>query len=190
MLKLVSEGGDNTPTRTYETSQGKHDAVLSVHVPGQEPYSVYKEKLKQPRKSGLASRVGIPALVSLSDPSDIELLWVGAEAAGEAQVAQRMADASQKMQETQQMMSGQPATGQQGELQQAWSKATEDAIKQGPPPGLAAGGTPKANPQMRQMMIQNAKMALANTPPQMRQMLIQQYRMMGIEIDDEGNVTE
>jgi hypothetical protein len=39
-------------------------------------------------------------------------------------------------------------------------------------------------------MIQNAKMALSSTPPQMRPMLIQQYRLMGIEIDDQGNVTE
>jgi hypothetical protein len=43
---------------------------------------------------------------------------------------------------------------------------------------------------MRQMMVQNAKMALANTPPQMREMLIQQYRLAGIEIDDQGNVVE
>jgi hypothetical protein len=53
-----------------------------------------------------------------------------------------------------------------------------------------AGATPQIAPQMRQMMVQNAKMALANTPPQMRPMLIQQYRMAGIEIDDEGNVAE
>jgi hypothetical protein len=93
--KLASEG-DEDHTRTIETSQGKHDAVLSVHVPGQEPYAVYVEKLKQPRRSGLASLVGIPALVSLSDPSDIELDWSAAEKAGEAHVGERIADASQK----------------------------------------------------------------------------------------------
>jgi hypothetical protein len=92
------------------------------------------------------------------------------------------------MHEAQQMMSGGPATGQPGDLEQAFSKATEDAIKQGPPPGMPT--QPQITPQMRQMMIQNAKMALANTPPQMRPMLIQQYRMAGIEIDDQGNITE
>ena len=40
------------------------------------------------------------------------------------------------------------------------------------------------------MMIQNAKVALASAPPQMRQMMIQQYRMAGIEIDEQGNVSE
>ena len=188
-LKVVSEGGDdNIPTQTYETSQGKHDAVLSVHVPGQEPYAVYKEKLKQPRKSALAHGVGIPALVSLSDPSDIELDWSGAEAAGAVQLGERMDAATEKMQRAQQMLSGQPAQGQTGELEQAFAKATEDAIKQGPPPNMPT--TPQITPQMRQMMVQNAKMALANTPPQMREMLIQQYRMAGIEIDDQGNITE
>jgi hypothetical protein len=66
-----------------------------------------------------------------------------------------------------------------------------EAIAKGPPPGLGQdGGAPQVNPQMRQMMIQNAKMALANCPPQMKAMMIQQYRMAGIEIDEQGNVVE
>ena len=45
-------------------------------------------------------------------------------------------------------------------------------------------------PEMKQMMVQQAKMAMASVPPGMRQMMIQQYRMAGIEIDEQGNVVE
>jgi hypothetical protein len=183
--KLASEGGDDISSHTYETSQGKHDTVLSVSVPGREPYAVYKENFKHPRKASSALGAGIPALVSTTDPADIEVLWEQAEAAGAAKLGQRLDAAQQKMQEAQQMMSG----GQPGEMEQAMLKAQQEAIKRGPP-AAPAGGAPQANPQMRQMMIQNAKMALSSTPPQMRPMLIQQYRLMGIEIDDQGNVTE
>jgi hypothetical protein len=186
--KLATEGDATGSDHHYETSQGKHDAVLSVHLPSQEPYAVYVERLKQPRKSGLARGVGIPALISLSDPTDIKLDWNGAEAAGQAQLGQRMQAASEKMEAAQQMMGGEGLPGEMGGLEQAMAKAQQDATKQGPPPGMPT--TPQINPQMRQMMIQNAKMALANTPPQMREMLIQQYRMAGIEIDDQGNVVE
>jgi hypothetical protein len=189
VLKVRSEGGDpdgGGPTQTYETSQGKHDTVLSVNIPGLEPYAVYKENFKHPRKATLALGAGVPALISTTDPADIDVLWEHAEAAGAAKLSQRLDAAQQKMQETQQMMSGQ---GQPGELEQAMLNAQQEAIKSGPP-AVPAAGAPQANPQMRQMMIQNAKMALTNTPPQMRPMLIQQYRLMGIEIDDQGNVVE
>jgi hypothetical protein len=189
MVKLATDGGpDDASSHTYETREGKHDAVLSVYLPKQQPYAVYVEKLKHPRRSGFAGFGGIPATVSLSDPNDIDLDWKSAKAEGEARVNRRLEDANEQMRRA---MSGQPVSGQAEELEQAWSKATEDAIKRGPPPGLApSGGAPQINPQMRQMMIQNAKVALANCPPQMREMMIQQYRMAGIEIDDKGNVVE
>jgi hypothetical protein len=184
MVKVAArgDGTDTGPSYTYETSQGKHDAVLSVRVPGQEPYAVYVEKFKEPRRSVVTFGRGIPALISLTDRSDVEPLWDRAEAAGEDALEERISAASEKMQ---QAMGGQPPA-QTEELQQAFAKATEDAVKQGPPAGMPS--TPQITPQMRETMIQNAKMALANTPPQMREMLIQQYRMAGIEIDDDGNI--
>ena len=176
------DGTDSGPSYTYETSQGKHDAVLSVRVPGQEPYAVYVEKFKQPRRSVLTLGRGIPAVISLSDRSDVEPLWDRAEAAGQDRLEGRIAAASEQMQ---QAMGGQPPA-QTGELEQAFAKATENAIKQGPPAEMPS--TPQITPQMRETMIQNAKMALANTPPQMRPMLTEQYRLAGIEIDDDGNI--
>jgi hypothetical protein len=185
VLGVAASGGGDTPTSTYETTQGKHDTVLSVNAPGREPYAVYKKNFKHPRKASLALGAGVPALISTTDPASIEVLWDQAEAAGAAKLGQRMDAASQQMQQAQDMLSG----GQPGQPEQAWMNAQQEAIKRGPP-AVPAGGTPQANPQMRQMLIQNAKMALSSTPPQMRQMLIQQYRMMGIEIDDQGNVVE
>jgi hypothetical protein len=186
IVKLVTEGGtDTTGGRTTETKDGKHDAVLAVYLPDQQPYAVYVEKLKHPRRSGVGGIGGIPATISLSDPNDIDLDWKAAKATGVARINQRMEDATSQMQ---QAMSGQPISGQAGDLEQAFSKATEEAIAKGPPPNMPT--TPQITPQMRQMMVQNAKMALANTPANMRPMLIQQYRMAGIEIDDDGNVRE
>jgi hypothetical protein len=177
LTTLYQDSEEAGVARSHRTSEGKHDTVLSVHLPGQEPYAVYKEKFKHPRREKLALGAAIPALVSLSDPSDVEVLWKEAAAAGSAQLSGKIAAAQEQMQQ---------ASG----LEQAMLNAQQEAIKQGPPPGLGAGAAPHINPQMRQMMIQNAKMALANCPPQMRAMMIQQYRMAGIEIDDQGNVLE
>ena len=186
IVKLVTEGGtDTTGGWTSETKDGKHDAVLSVYLPGQQPYAVYVEKLKHPRRSGVGGIGGIPATISLSDPNDIDLDWKAAKAAGVARVNRRMEEATEQMQ---QAMSGQPMSGQTGDLEQAFSKAQQDAIAEGPPPNMPT--TPQITPQMRQMMVQNAKVALSSVPPNMRQMMIQQYRMAGIEIDDQGNVAE
>jgi hypothetical protein len=178
---LIREDQGDMPGsgRNVRTSQGHHDTVLAVNVPGQQPYAVFKEKLKHPRREGAALTAGIPALVSLSDPSDVEVLWDRAEAAGAAKLDQRLASAEQQMQ---QALTGQ---GEPSQLEQAMLKAQQEAIKGGPP-----AATPGANPQMREMMIQNAKLALSSAPANMRPMLIQQYRMAGIEIDDQGNIVE
>ncbi len=101
--KTEGDGTDTGPDHTYETSQGKHDAVLSVSAPGQQPYAIYVEKFKQPRRSVLTLGGGIPALVSISDPADVEPLWDRAEAAGQARLEGRIAAASDQMQ---QAMSG------------------------------------------------------------------------------------
>ena len=128
------DGTDTGPDHTYETSQGKHDAVLSVRVPGQEPYAIYVEKFKQPRRSVLTLGGGIPALVSMSDPSDVEPLWDRAEAAGQTRLEGRIAAASEQMQ---QAMGGQPPA-QASELEQAFAKAQQDTIKGAPPAGMPA----------------------------------------------------
>jgi hypothetical protein len=55
-----------------QVSTGKRKAVLSVNVPGQAPYALFHRKFKRPR--GMAGLI-VPALVSTSDPTDVEVLW-------------------------------------------------------------------------------------------------------------------
>jgi hypothetical protein len=55
-----------------QVSTGKRKAVLSVNVPGQVPYAVLKRKFNRPR--GMAGLI-VPALVSSSDPTDVDVLW-------------------------------------------------------------------------------------------------------------------
>jgi hypothetical protein len=54
----------------------------------------------------------------------------------------------------------------------------------------ADGVAVQALPQARELMINNARLALRSAPPAMRPMLVEQYRMAGITIDEDGNLTE
>ena len=53
-------------------STGRRKAVLSVNVPGQAPYALLQRRFKRPR--GMAGLI-VPALVSSSDPTDVEMRW-------------------------------------------------------------------------------------------------------------------
>jgi hypothetical protein len=178
---LKTEGGqpDGSGGHQFRTRHGKHDVVLAVNVPGSEPYAVYKPKFKHKGGKGIAMGAGIPALVSSSDPSDVEILWDELPSVRE-QAQETMAE----------------ATGVMQDRMAAATQQMDQAMQQvNPPPAQAnapqpPGGAPGVTPEMKAMMIQNAKMALSTVPPNMREMLIQQYRMAGIEIDDEGNVVE
>jgi hypothetical protein len=55
-----------------QVSTGNRRAVLSVNVPGQAPYAVLRRRFKRPR--GMAGLI-VPALVSSSDPTDVDVLW-------------------------------------------------------------------------------------------------------------------
>jgi hypothetical protein len=55
-----------------QVSAGRRKAVLSVNIPGQAPYALFCRRFKRPR--GMAGLI-VPALVSSSDPTDVEVLW-------------------------------------------------------------------------------------------------------------------
>jgi hypothetical protein len=55
-----------------QASTGRRKAVLSVNVVGQAPYVLFHRKFKRPL--GVTGLI-VPALVSLSDPTDVEVLW-------------------------------------------------------------------------------------------------------------------
>ncbi len=154
---------------------GGRKAVLSVHVPGRAPYAVFEPHYKRPRgKAADHLGAGLPALVSITDPNDVEILWDEVPSM-EDQVAQRISDAFQ----------GQQARLEQAqEMQAKWTEAAQGpgaAPAAGVPPGA---GTPSA--EAMEMLNQNAKRTLAYvTDPSMRRMLIAQYRASGIEIEEE-----
>jgi hypothetical protein len=178
-LRTSGGDGDGMGGHQYRDRHGKHDAVLAVNIPGSEPYAVYKPKFNHKGGKAVAKGAGIPALVSSSDPSDVEILWDEIPSVKE-QAKETMAEATGVMQDR---MAA--ATQQMDQAMQQGGQAPPTA-----PTPPAPGGTPGVTPEMKAMMVQNAKMALSAVPPNMRQMLIQQYRMAGIEIDDDGNVVE
>ncbi len=55
-----------------QASTGKRKAVLSVNIPGQPPYALFRRRFKRPL--GITGLI-VPALVSSSDPADVEVLW-------------------------------------------------------------------------------------------------------------------
>ncbi|HEY7257006.1 MAG TPA: hypothetical protein VH476_10025 [Solirubrobacterales bacterium] len=144
--------------------------MVAVNIPGMAPYAVTMAGLKAPRGRVDLAGAGLPALVSTTDPTDIEILWDEVPSL-ESQVAQRMDDA----------MQGQRALlSQAHQMQEQMMEAAKNA---GANPA-GAGGAP-AGPAA-EMMVENAKRALAYvTDPAMREMLIKQYHAAGIRIDDD-----
>ncbi len=156
---------------TYSRDRhGRHAAVLAVNPPGSAPYAVFKPKFKHPSGKGVAG-VGLPALVSSTDPTDVEVLWKEVPSIKEANrqtAAAATQDAPSLEQFTQGVASPPPAPPAQGAPQQG------------------AAAMPQIPANMQAMMAQNAKFALAATKdPAMRKLLIDQYRAAGIQIDEE-----
>jgi hypothetical protein len=70
---LKSDGTDSG-SRYYDR-HGKHQAVLSVHVPGRDPYAVYVEKFDHKKGKASDFMAALPAEVSASNPTDVEVKW-------------------------------------------------------------------------------------------------------------------
>jgi hypothetical protein len=155
---------------------GTHEAVLAVNIPGRAPYAVFKQRFKHPDGKGGSVGAGLPALVSSTDPSDVEVLWnemLSVRAHDRQTRDTALSDANER-------------------LARFEARMTEVSSGLPPAPPVVAGplGTPQIPPQAREMMIKTAKLALESVPPAMRASLIQQYRMAGITIDENGNITD
>jgi hypothetical protein len=167
--------------RSYRTADGRHDAVLSVRAMGRAPYAVFVHNFRQPAGRRDIMGSGLPALVSQTDPNDIEVLWKEIPSV-RSQVTDKLAEATQRMN---------AAQAQMAEDQ----KLMMEKIEKDTAAATAAAGAPMPTSvqlpeSVLAMMAQNAKVALSVVrDPAQRQMLIQQYKIAGIPIDDEGNVT-
>jgi hypothetical protein len=176
---LNTQGGkaDGSGGHTVRTDSLRgNDSVLSVNVPGMAPYAVFEQRLKRPHNAADVNKSGFPALVSSTDPTDIEILW-GEVPSGQDQVSERIGEAMKNIPDM--------LAGDQAMMGEALKQAGVDPnLASTPPPAPTPGAAPQLSPQQRQMMEANAKQALKMVPPAQRAMLIQQYRMAGIEIDE------
>lgn len=164
-LATLKNEGDEDGSVYVKERHGKHDVVLAVTVPGNEPYAVFVPKFKHVKGKGLTPGAGLPALVSDSDPNDVEVLWdellsVRKQAKQTAAAAMQVAQAR--------MESFQQGAAAAGATPAGWTAAPQ------------AGGTPQ------EMMAANAKRAIDSaTDPKIRSMLIAQFRAAGVEIPDD-----
>jgi hypothetical protein len=155
------------------TMEQNSAAVLAVNVPGRGPYAVFARKFKFPHLQAEVTGAGLPALVSESDPNDVEVLWDELPSLG-SQLAARMSDASARTS---------PATAMEEQITGALGQAGTDSQGATPAPGVAA--LDGLAPQMRQLAADNARRTLQFVQnPAQRKMLIEQYRAAGIVLDD------
>jgi hypothetical protein len=179
VLIAASEATLVTPRGTergwIKERHGTHAAVLAVNIPGRPPYAVFKKKFKHPGGKGLAAGAGLPALVSCTDPSDVEVLW------------SEMLSVRDRDRQTRDEVMAQA----NDRMAQFTARVTDMSSGSPPaPPPLADPAAIQVPAQVRETMIRNAQLALRSAPPAMRPMLIQQYGLAGITIDEDGNVTE
>jgi hypothetical protein len=177
-LRTEDSNADGSGGVLVKERHGKHDVVLSVTVPGGKPYAVYVTKFDHKGGKGLAPGAGLPALVSSSDPSDIEILWDELPSLRD-QLRETVAEAKQLAQSK--------SAAAAGQMEEAIRQMSAPAADTSSRP-QAYDGAPGITPEIREMMLRNAKMAIsAATSRQMRDMIIEQYRLAGIPIDEKGD---
>jgi len=173
-LRTEGSSADGTGGTLVRERHGTHDVVLAVTVPGSEPYAVYISKFHHKKGKGLALGAGLPALVSSSDPSQVEVLWDEMPSQRD-QLRETVAEARQLGQAS--------VAAAAAQMEEANRLMRERASS---PP--AAAGTSGVTPAMKEMMLRNAKMAISAAPTaEMRRMIVEQYRLAGIPIDESGN---
>jgi hypothetical protein len=127
-------------------SHGRRKAVLAVNIPGRAPYASYQPEFERPEGQRDLIDAGLPALVSASDPHDIEVLWEEQASLGD-QLSQRLSDSFQSaaagMQAEQQFMQG--ALG--GDVQQQMADSAMRVLQA------------ITDPAQRQMMINQYRAA-------------------------------
>ncbi len=175
-------GGTSGPNEigSSEVSfQLRSAAVVSVNVPGRAPYAVYLRKFKFPRKSRTDyTGAGYPALVSESNPNDVEVLWDEVPSV-QSQLSDRIASSMALAESRQAAMTEQ--------WQAALGQAGADAAGGGMSPEGGAAFAGAMAPEMRKLAAESARRALQYVQdPGMRKTLIDQYRAAGIEIPEDG----
>jgi hypothetical protein len=153
-------------------------AVVSVNVPGRAPYAVYLRKFRFPRKSRTDyTGAGYPALVSESDPNDVEVLWDEVPSV-QSQLTDRIASSMALAESRRAAMTEQ--------WQAALGEAGADSAGGGMSPEGGARFAGAMAPEMRRLAADSARRALQHVQdPAMRKTMIDQYRAAGIDIPED-----
>jgi hypothetical protein len=155
---------NNDSTHDMLTYERKSAAVLSVHVPGRAPYALYRPRFKCEVDLLEPLWTPLPALVSTTDPEDVEILWSEVPD-HQTQLMDRVA-ASRAAQQAQ--------LGRVDEIRGALGQADP-----------TDGSSMRA--QMQQLAAENARRSLSYVKdPKTRRMLIEQYRAAGIDLGEDG----
>jgi hypothetical protein len=180
---------NNDSTHDMLTYERKSAAVLSVHVPGRAPYALYRPRFKCEIDLLEPLWTPLPALVSSTDPEDVEILWSEVPD-HQTQLMDRVA-ASRAAQQAQFGRGDEirdAPLGWDGTDPAAAPATSEAAGRDGVDPAVdgAAGGDAMRS-QMQQLAAENARRALSYVKdPKMRKMLIDEYRAAGIDLGEDG----
>jgi hypothetical protein len=193
-------GSDPGPSTTGITMHRDSEAVLAVNVPGLPPYAAFVRSFKFPRTQSEIADSGLPALVSTTDPNDVEVQWEDVPSVA-AQLADRM---SASLSAAQDRMARQQSLAAQimATVPSRQSREPGGSPPAYPPAGPATTAFPPAGtgampvtgsrlaalaPRRREMMIDNLRRTLPYVgDPAQRRMILDQYRALGVDIDGEG----
>jgi len=179
-------GSDPGPSTTEISVHRNSEAVLAVNIPGRRPYAVFVRNFKFSRRQSDIIGGGLPALVSTTDPNDVEVLWDDVPSVA-AQLADRISASMSAAQETSAFPPDEaayPPAGPAAAAHPGW--AAGPMAFAGAMPTAGAGLAALA-PQMREMMIDNLRRTLCYvSEPAQRRMILDQYRALGVDIEGEG----
>jgi hypothetical protein len=183
---------------TYER---KSTAVLSVNPLGQAPYALYVRKFKCEVDLVEPTWTPLPALVSLPNQADVEILWdevpsheaqlmirIASTVAG--QQAQRERAGALRSQLADTIAYGaQPDPGSAAHMSQLDQGTTAEMSEPENRPVVDASALSAIAPEMQKLAADNARRALGFvTDPKMRKMLVDQYRAAGIDIGEDDRI--
>jgi hypothetical protein len=146
---------------------GKHEVVLSVHVPGAAPYAVHVPKFDHKDNKAGTYMAALPALVSAADRNQVEVQWDEIMSTRQARKQGR-----------------QMAAARRDEVRER-----VDAIKQAAQGSAQPGSGGFYSPA--EAYKRGARASLARvTDPAQRQSIIERYRGLGVRISDDGEVED
>lgn len=152
-------GPEPGPSTTEITVQRSSEAVLAVNIPGRPPYAVFVRHFKVPRQHSDITGGGLRALVSATDPNDVEVQWDDVPSVA-AQLADRM---SASMSAAQDRMARQQSIGAQIMAAMQQYHGTDPAAARSTPDAAPHASSSGADPSDPVVDVQPAQANIAET---------------------------